>query len=146
MHDAASAAQAIAGLPADVRDSPLLNADLAPVPAAQRDWTTWNFAALWISMAHCIPTYMLAGSLIASGMNWWQSLLTIGLGNIIVLGPILLNAHPGTKYGIPFPVLARSAFGTTGANVPAVLRAVVACGGSGSRPSSAVRRCAPSPP
>jgi NCS1 family nucleobase:cation symporter-1 len=98
------------------------------VPQARRDWTTYNFAALWISMAHCIPTYMLAGSLLAVGMNWWQALLTIGLGNTIVLVPILLNAHPGTRYGIPFPVLARAAFGTRGANVPAVLRAVVACG------------------
>ena len=79
-------------------------------------------------MAHCIPTYLLAGGLIAVGMNWWQALLTIGLGNLIVLIPILLNAHPGTKYGIPFPVLARSSFGTVGANVPALLRAVVACG------------------
>ena len=79
-------------------------------------------------MAHCIPTYMLAGGLVAVGMNWWQALLTIGLGNLIVLGPILLNAHPGTKYGIPFPVLARASFGTKGANVPAILRAIVACG------------------
>ncbi len=128
MHDPALAKEALADLPADIADSPLFNADLAPVPAHRRDWTTYNFAALWISMAHCIPTYMLAGGLIASGMNWWQALLTIGLGNIIVLAPILLNAHPGTKYGIPFPVLARASFGTTGANIPAVLRAVVACG------------------
>ena len=91
----------------------LYNEDLAPVPIARRNWTTYNFAALWISMAHCIPNYMLAGGLIAVGMNWWQALLTIGLGNIIVLVPILLNAHPGTKYGIPFPVLARSSFGTS---------------------------------
>ena len=79
-------------------------------------------------MAHCIPTYMLAGGLIAEGMSWWQALLTIGLGNVIVLVPILLNAHPGTKYGIPFPVLVRASFGTVGANVPAMLRAIVACG------------------
>ena len=79
-------------------------------------------------MAHCIPTYMLAGGLIAVGMSWWQALLTIGLGNLIVLVPILLNAHPGTRYGIPFPVLARASFGTTGANIPALLRAFVACG------------------
>ncbi|TNV82493.1 hypothetical protein FGO68_gene3505 [Halteria grandinella] len=110
------------------RDGPLFNEDLAPVPSEKRTWTTYNFAALWISMAHCIPTYMLAGGLVAVGMNWWQALLTIGLGNIIVLIPILLNAHPGTKYGIPFPVLARSSFGTKGANIPAVLRAIVACG------------------
>jgi NCS1 family nucleobase:cation symporter-1 len=128
MHDPALAKEALAALPADIADSPLFNPDLAPVPAGRRDWTTYNFAALWISMAHCIPTYMMAGSLIAGGMNWWQALLTIGLGNIIVLGPILLNAHPGTRYGIPFPVLARASFGTTGANVPAVLRALVACG------------------
>ena len=128
MHDPALAAEALGQLPSDIAESPLFNGDLAPVPAARRDWTTYNFAALWISMAHCIPTYMLAGGLIASGMNWWQALLTIGLGNIIVLVPILLNAHPGTKYGIPFPVLARASFGTTGANIPAVLRAIVACG------------------
>jgi NCS1 family nucleobase:cation symporter-1 len=127
MHTPAPSAEP-AGLPADVLASPLYNADLAPVPPAGRNWSTYAFAALWISMAHCIPTYMLAGGLVAQGMNWWQALLTIGLGNVIVLAPILLNAHPGTKYGIPFPVLARASFGTLGANVPAVLRAIVACG------------------
>ncbi len=128
MHDPALATEALAELPADIASSPLFNADLAPVPAARRDWTTYNFAALWISMAHCIPTYTLAGGLMAAGMNWWQSLLTIGLGNLIVLVPILLNAHPGTAYGISFPVLARASFGTVGANIPAILRAFVACG------------------
>lgn len=128
VHDPELAREALAELPPDIGQSPLFNADLAPVPKARRVWTTYNFAALWISMAHCIPTYMLAGGLISAGMNWWQALLTIGLGNIIVLAPILLNAHPGTKYGIPFPVLARASFGTRGANVPAVLRAIVACG------------------
>jgi NCS1 family nucleobase:cation symporter-1 len=117
-----------ADLPADVTASPLFNADLAPVPAAQRTWSTYNFAALWISMAHCIPTYMMAGGLIAVGMNWWQALLTILIGNLIVLVPILLNAHAGTRYGIPFPVVARASFGTSGANVAAILRAIVACG------------------
>ncbi len=128
MNDPKAAAEALAQLPPDLANSPLLNADLAPVPTSQRNWTTWNFAALWISMAHCIPTYMLAGGLISSGMSWKEALFTIALGNIIVLAPILLNAHPGTKYGIPFPVLARSSFGTSGANIPAVLRAIVACG------------------
>ena len=117
-----------ADLPTEMTNSPLYNPDLAPTPMAHRTWTTYNFAALWIAMAHCLPTYMLAGGLITLGMNWWQALLTIFLGNIIVLVPILLNAHPGTKYGIPFPVLARSSFGTTGANIPAILRAIVACG------------------
>jgi len=128
MHDPQLAAEALAELPPDIAHSPLFNADLAPVPMARRTWTTYNFAALWISMAHCIPTYTLAGGLLADGMNWWQALLTIGLGNLIVLVPILLNAHPGTKYGIPFPVLARASFGTTGAQVPAIMRGLVACG------------------
>ncbi len=128
MHDSSLAKEALAQLPADVADSPLFNADLAPVPSSRRNWSTYNFAALWISMAHCIPTYTLAGGLMAKGMNWWQALLTVGLGNVIVLVPILLNAHPGTAYGISFPVLARASFGTSGANIPAVLRALVACG------------------
>ena len=115
--------------PEALRTSPLYNADLAPVAVAQRDWTTYNYAALWISMAHCIPTYMLASGLMTQGMNWQQALFTILLGNAIVLVPILLNSHPGTKYGIPFPVYCRSAFGLRGANIPAVLRALVACGG-----------------
>src|SRR5262245_32902803 len=89
--------------PGAIAASPLFNPDLAPVPVARRDWTTYNYAALWISMAHCIPTYMLASSLISVGMNWWQALITILLGNTIVLAPILLNSHAGTKYGIPFP-------------------------------------------
>jgi len=111
-----------------IEASPLYNEDLAPVPIARRTWTTYNYAALWISMAHCIPTYMLASGLIASGMNWWQALVTVGLGNTIVLIPILLNSHPGTKYGIPFPVFARAAYGTIGSNLPALMRALVACG------------------
>lgn len=109
-------------------DSALTNEDLAPVPPEKRTWTMWNFAALWISMAACIPTYMLASSLIQGGMNWWQAVLTIFLGNAIVLVPMVLNAHAGTAYGIPFPVFCRASFGTRGANVPALLRALVACG------------------
>ncbi|HEY6140054.1 MAG TPA: NCS1 family nucleobase:cation symporter-1 [Thermoanaerobaculia bacterium] len=111
-----------------IKTSPLYNDDLAPVPVSQRNWTTYNYAALWISMAHCIPTYMLSSGLIAAGMNWWQALITILLGNTIVLVPILLNSHPGTKYGIPFPVFARASYGTFGSNLPALGRAVVACG------------------
>jgi nucleobase:cation symporter-1, NCS1 family len=111
-----------------IEASPLYNHDLAPVPVARRNWTTYNFAALWISMAHCIPTYMLASGLMTLGMNWWQALITILLGNTIVLIPILLNSHPGTKYGIPFPVFARASYGTWGSNLPAIMRALVACG------------------
>jgi NCS1 family nucleobase:cation symporter-1 len=111
-----------------IRTSPLFNDDLAPVPVAARNWTTYNYAALWISMAHCIPTYMLSSGLIGAGMNWWQALITILLGNSIVLLPILLNSHPGTKYGIPFPVFARASYGTFGSNLPAIMRAIVACG------------------
>ncbi|HEX3252902.1 MAG TPA: NCS1 family nucleobase:cation symporter-1 [Pyrinomonadaceae bacterium] len=112
----------------DISQSTLYNEDLAPVPVSRRNWTTYNYAALWISMAHCIPTYMLSSGLISAGMNWWQALITILLGNTIVLIPILLNSHPGTKYGIPFPVFARAAYGTLGSNVPALMRAIVACG------------------
>ena len=111
-----------------VERSVLYNEDLAPVPIANRTWTTYNFAALWISMAHCIPTYMLSAGLMAAGMSWSQALITVALGNTIVLIPILLNSHPGTKYGIPFPVFARAAYGTLGSNVPALMRALVACG------------------
>ena len=106
----------------------LYSEDLAPIAANQRTWTTWNYAALWISMSLCIPTYMLSSSLIEGGMNWWQAILTIFLGNTIVLIPMILNGHAGAKYGIPFPVFARASFGTMGANIPAMLRAIVACG------------------
>jgi NCS1 family nucleobase:cation symporter-1 len=108
--------------------SDLYNSDLAPVPFGQRKWRLGSIAALWISMSACIPTYMLASSLIGGGMNWWQAVLTIFLGNAIVVIPMILNAHAGTRYGIPFPVFCRASFGTLGANIPALLRAFVACG------------------
>src|SRR5579864_5072363 len=109
-------------------DPSLFNHDLAPVPAGKRTWGMYNYVSLWVAMSVCIPTYMLASALIAGGMNWWQAIGTVLLGNLIVLVPMLLNAHAGTKYGIPFPVLVRASFGVLGANVPAVLRALVACG------------------
>jgi nucleobase:cation symporter-1, NCS1 family len=109
-------------------DPSLYNADLAPIPQDKRSWGTYNYASLWVAMSVCIPTYMLASGLIAGGMNWYQAVGTILLGNLIVLIPMLLNAHAGTKYGIPFPVFVRASFGVRGANVPAVLRALVACG------------------
>ncbi len=113
---------------AELQQSDLYNEDLAPVSPERRKWKLWSFAALWISMSACIPTYMLASSLIGGGMNWWQAVLTIFLGNLIVLIPMVLNAHAGTRYGIPFPVYCRASFGTRGANIPALLRALVACG------------------
>ncbi|MGA3293194.1 MAG: NCS1 family nucleobase:cation symporter-1 [Candidatus Acidiferrales bacterium] len=111
-----------------VRNSSLYNEDLAPVPAERRTWRTYNYAALWIAMSVNIPTYLLASAMIAGGMNWKQAIFTVFLGNVLVLIPMLLNAHAGAQYGIPFPVFARSAFGVLGANVPAILRALVACG------------------
>lgn len=113
---------------AEINTSSLYCEDLAPVPLQQRTWNTWNYAALWISMSLCIPTYMLASSLIDGGMNWWQAILTIFLGNSVVLIPMILNGRAGAKYGIPFPVFARASFGVRGANIPAILRAIVACG------------------
>ncbi len=111
-----------------ISHSPYWNRDIAPVGKAHRTWAVKDYAVLWISMSACVPTYMLASSLIDGGMNWWQAVLTIFLGNCIVLIPMVLNAHAGTKYGIPYPVYCRPAFGLLGANVPAVLRALVACG------------------
>src|SRR5437773_6105239 len=112
----------------EIEHSTLYNKDLAPVPKARRTWRVGSFAALWISMSACIPTYMLASSLIGGGMNWSQAILTIFLGNLIVVVPMILNAHAGTKYGIPFPVFCRASFGTRWANIPALMRALVACG------------------
>src|SRR5438270_3584013 len=121
-------AKGIHELTEDLADAAFHNRDMAPTPLAGRKWGMRDIAALWISMSACIPTYMLASSLIAEGMNWWQAVLTIFLGNAIVLIPMVLNAHAGTKYGIPFPVYCRASFGLLGANVPALLRALVACG------------------
>jgi NCS1 family nucleobase:cation symporter-1 len=117
------------GVSDSIRHDPsLYNEDLAPIPAERRTWGTYSYASLWVAMSVCIPTYMLASGLIAGGMSWKQAILTILLGNLIVLVPMILNAHAGTKYGIPFPVFVRASFGVRGANVPAVLRAFVACG------------------
>jgi NCS1 family nucleobase:cation symporter-1 len=114
--------------PAAIDGSPYTNPELAPVPVERRTWSTYNYAALWIGMSHNLPTYALAAGLIALGMNAWQALITIALGNLIVLVPMLLNSHAGTKYGIPFPVFARAFYGVRGANLAALLRAFIACG------------------
>lgn len=113
---------------AEVRHSPYYSEDMGAIPLSQRKWGLRDIAALWISMAACVPTYMLASSAIDTGMNWWQAVLTIFLANVVVLIPMVLNAHAGTKYGIPFPVYCRASFGILGANIPAMLRALVACG------------------
>src|SRR5829696_3329943 len=118
----------IVELTADLSGSPYYSHDMAPVPRAGRRWRMKDLAVLWISMSACVPTYMLASGMIDEGMNWWQAIVTIFLGNVIVLIPMVLNAHAGTKYGIPFPVYCRPSFGLLGANVPALLRALVACG------------------
>jgi NCS1 family nucleobase:cation symporter-1 len=123
-----AAASGIVELTEDLSGSPYYNADMAPVPSSGRRWGTKDLAVLWISMSACIPTYMLASSLIKEGMDWRQAVVTIFLGNVIVLAPMILNAHAGTKYGIPFPVYCRASYGLLGANVPALLRALVACG------------------
>jgi NCS1 family nucleobase:cation symporter-1 len=115
-------------LSVDLSGSPYYSSDMAPTTLAQRRWGLKDLAVLWISMSACIPTYMLASGLIDGGMDWKQAVATIFLGNVIVLLPMVLNAHAGTKYGIPFPVYCRASFGILGANVPALLRALVACG------------------
>ncbi|HKE90154.1 MAG TPA: NCS1 family nucleobase:cation symporter-1 [Gemmatimonadales bacterium] len=110
------------------RDSTLSNPDLAPVGPERRTWNWWHIAALWIGMAICIPTYTLASSLVDRGWTWQAAVGAVVLGNIVVLIPIALNSHAGTRYGVPFPVLARASFGVLGANIPALLRGLVACG------------------
>lgn len=112
----------------DFSQSPYWNEDIKATAKSERTWAMKDIMVLWISMCACVPTYMLASSLIAEGMNWWQAVMTIFLGNCIVLVPMVMNAHAGTKYGIPFPVYCRPSFGILGANVPALLRALVACG------------------
>lgn len=113
---------------ADITASPYFNPDVAPTTPDQRKWGVKDMAALWVGMSACIPSYQLASGLIQQGMNWWQALLIVTLGNLIVLFPMVLNAHAGTRYGIPFPVYCRAAFGIRGANIAAILRALVACG------------------
>jgi NCS1 family nucleobase:cation symporter-1 len=122
------ASDGIQELTADLSGSPYYSRDMAPVPRAGRRWAMRDMMVLWISMSACVPTYMLASGMIEEGMNWWQAVLTIFLGNLVVLVPMVLNAHAGTKYGIPFPVYCRPSFGILGANIPALLRALVACG------------------
>jgi len=109
-------------------DAELINFDIAPVPLVQRDWKAISFFSLWVGMAVNIPTYMIAASLINGGMSWQQAMWTVLLGNLIVLIPMALSGHAGTKYGIPFPVFARASFGINGAHIPSFLRAIVACG------------------
>lgn len=114
---------------ADIANSPRYNEDIAPTRAAQRTWTRWNIASLWVGMAICVPTYMLGGVLAAYfGLSVVEALWTILIANVVVLIPLTLNAFPGTRYGIPCPVVLRASFGIIGSNVPSLIRALVACG------------------
>lgn len=115
-------------LQTEIQISNLYNTDLSPIGPGQRTWGTWNYLALWLSMSAVITTYTLASGLMVAGMNWWEALLTVGLGNLIVLIPMILNAAVGTRYGVPFPVFIRAAFGTQGAKIAAMARGLVGCG------------------
>ncbi|MBN4061742.1 MAG: hypothetical protein COA57_07075 [Flavobacteriales bacterium] len=112
----------------DVSNSPLYSEDLAPVPKEKRTWTMWNLAAIWVGMAVCIPTYILASYMIKSGLSWSSALIIIALANLIITVPMVLNGHAGVKYGIPFPVLGRASFGTNGIHIASIVRGIVACG------------------
>ena len=111
-----------------LKSSPLYSEDLAPVPLSKRTWNKWNLAALWVGMAVCIPTYILASYMIKTGLSWQAALIIIGLANAVITIPMVLNGHAGVKYGIPFPVVGRAAFGHRGIHIPSFLRAIVACG------------------
>ncbi len=112
----------------DVSNSPLYSEDLAPVSKENRTWTTLNLAAIWVGMAVCIPTYLLASYMIKTGLNWREALIIIGIANLIITIPMILNGHAGVKYGIPFPVIGRAAFGTKGIHIASVTRGIIACG------------------
>ncbi|MBL4716257.1 MAG: NCS1 family nucleobase:cation symporter-1 [Bacteroidia bacterium] len=118
----------IVELKEDVSDSPLYSEDLAPVPKDKRTWNVWNLSAIWVGMAVCIPTYILASYMIKSGLSWYASLIIIALANLIITIPMILNGHAGVKYGIPFPVLGRASFGTKGIHIASIVRGIVACG------------------
>ncbi len=118
----------IVELQEDLSSSPLYSEDLAPVPKEKRTWSVLNLAALWVGMAVCIPTYLLASYMIKTGLSWWEALIIIGVANLIITVPMVLNGHAGVKYGVPFPVIGRSSFGTKGINIPSVIRGIVACG------------------
>jgi len=118
----------IVELQEDVSNSHLYSEDLAPVPKTKRTWNKWNLAAIWVGMAVCIPTYLLASYMIKTGLNWYEALIIIGLANLIITIPMILNGHAGVKYGIPFPVIGRAAFGTKGIHIASVTRGIIACG------------------
>ncbi len=112
----------------DITTSSLYSEDLAPIPPEKRTWNKWNLAAIWVGMAVCIPTYLLASYMMRAGLNWQAALTIIGLANLVITIPMVLNGHAGVKYGIPFPVQGRAAFGTQGIHIASLLRAIVACG------------------
>ena len=118
----------IVELKEDVSNSSLYSDDLAPIPSSQRTWSKWHLAAIWVGMAVCIPTYLLASYMIKSGLNWYEALIIISLANLIITVPMVLNGHAGVKYGIPFPVIGRAAFGTKGVHLASVTRGIIACG------------------
>jgi NCS1 family nucleobase:cation symporter-1 len=113
---------------AELVDSKYYNTDLAPTSLSERNWNTYHIAALWIGMSVCLPSFAMASSLVGLGLSPWLAVLNVALGNIIILIPIQLNSHAGTKYGIPFPVFARMTFGPIGAHIPSLSRAITACG------------------
>jgi len=115
-------------IPEEYHTSLLYSKDLAPTSPEGRSWNKWNLAAIWVGMAVCIPTYLLASYMIRSGLSWYSALMIIGLANLVITIPMVLNGHAGVKYGIPFPVLGRAGFGTKGVHIPSFVRAIVACG------------------
>ena len=103
----------------------LYNEDLAP--AAERKWGAFSIFNVWTSDVHSLWGYYLAASLFLLCGNFVNFILAIGLGSLVIYVLMNLVGYAGVKTGVPYPVLARASFGIWGANVPALVRAVVAC-------------------
>lgn len=115
-------------LPSELESSPLSGEDMVPLPHEDRTWSMWNMTAIWVGMAVCIPTYLLASNMILSGLSWQASLIIIAIANLVITIPMVLSGHAGVKYGIPFPVFGRAGFGIYGVHIASLVRGIIACG------------------
>ncbi len=105
-------------------DPALTNEDLAPLK--KQTWSSYNIFAFWMSDVHSVGGYLTAGSLFALGIAAWQVLVALLVGIVIVQIFVNLVAKPSQKTGVPYPVINRAIFGVKGANIPAIIRGLIA--------------------